>query len=198
MIKSFLLVLIIFFFTACSSSVPFTYTPKINELKFQISKEHSFIKKLNNPQYILTSDTCANESYLLKEERYFIEYISLDTNCSWNGLSSGYFQREFKDKLNIKAMETVEQIDIKNYSFSTFKINDKDILNTITIYTVFSDIFIIDYEGVLYEELLLEFKPTYKNNFKSLPRFKANYTYSMVNFNFINNYFNRESGDFLE
>jgi hypothetical protein len=173
--------------------MPYKYSVKIDELRFKISDTNYLTKKLNNPEYILTSDSCTNESYLLKEERYFIEYISLDTNCSWNGLASGYFEREFKSELKLKSMVAVERIDIKNYSFSTFKINGKYSLNTITMYIGFTNIFIIDFEGALYNELLSKLQPTYKNQFVSMPIFKADYKYSMVKFNFFNSYFNRES-----
>jgi hypothetical protein len=196
MIKSLLLVCTVLFFTACSSSMPYNYSIKTNELQFKISDKNYFTKKLQNPQYISTSDSCTNQSYLLKEKRYFIEYISLDTNCSWNGLASGYFEREFKSELKLKSMIAIERLDIKNYTFSTFKINDYYSLKTITIYSVFTDTFIIDFEGTLYNELLQKLKPTYKKKYKEMPRFIADYKYSMVKFNFFNSYFNRESSSF--
>ena len=177
--------------------MPFTYTSTIDELKFELPKNNTLTKKLNNPKYIITSDSCANESYLLKEKRYFIEYISLDLDCSWNGLPSGYFEREFKEILKLKSMVALERIDIENYSFSTFKINDKYKLNTISIYTVFTNTFIVDFEGKLYEELLTKYKPSYTNTFTSMPRFQADYKYSMVDFNFLHHYFNREKEIFL-
>jgi len=198
MIKSLFILFIAIFFTACSSVMPYTYSSKTNKLKFKISKENYFIKKLNNPEYIMTSDRCTNESYLLKEKRYFIEYVSLQNNCSWNGLPDGYFEREFKFELKLKSMVAVERIDIKNYSFSTFKINDKYTLNTITIYTTDSNTFIIDYEGKLYNQLLLKLNPSYQNTFLSSSRFKADYNYSMVRFNFFNSYFNRDVRYFSE
>jgi len=198
MIKSLFILFIAIFFTACSSVMPYTYSSKTNELKFKISKDNYFIKKLNNPEYIMTSDRCTNESYLLKEKRYFIEYVSLQNNCSWNGLPDGYFEREFKFELKLKSMVAVERIDIKNYSFSTFKINDKYTLNTITIYTTDSNTFIIDYEGKLYNQLLLKLNPSYQNTFLSSSRFKADYNYSMVRFNFFNSYFNRDVRYFSE
>jgi len=198
MIKNLLILFTVIYFTGCSSVMPYTYSSKTNELKFEISEENLFIKKLNNPEYIMTSDRCTNESYLLKEKRYFIEFVSLQNNCSWNGLPDGYFEREFKFELKLKSMVAVERIDINNFSFSTFKINDKYSLNTITIYTGDSNIFIIDYEGKLHEQLLLKLNPTYQNNFALMPRFKADYNYSMVRFNFFNSYFNRDVRDFSE
>ena len=193
MFKNLFLLFIALFFSACSSYLtPYKYSSQTNELMFKVSDTDYFIKKLHNPKYIITSDTCTNKSYLLKEKRYFIEYISLDSNCSWNGLASGYFEREFKSELKLKSMVALERIDIDNYSFSTFKINDTYILNMITMYGGFTDIFIVDFEGGLYNELLAKLKPTYKKHFNSMPRFKADYNYSMVKFNFFNSYFNRE------
>jgi len=193
MIKSLYILLMTLFFAACSSIVPYNYSTKKDELKFKISDNNYLTKKLNNPEYISTFDTCTNKSYLLKEKRYFVEYISLENNCNWNGLASGYFEREFKSKLKLKSMKALERIDIKNYSFATFKIDDKYSLNTITMYIGFTDIFIIDFEGELYNELLVKLNPSYENKFESLPRFMADYDYSLVKFNLFNSYFNREA-----
>ncbi len=198
MVRSLFFIFVLLFFTACSSIMPYTYSSKTDELKFKISDKNYLTKKLNNPQYIFTSDHCTDESYLLKEKRYFIEYISLSLHCSWNGLPDGYFEREFKSKLKLKSMVAVERIDIKNYSFSTFKINDKYSLNTITIYTTYSNTFIVDFEGELYTEILTKLNPKYQNKFQSMPRFTANYKYSLVDYNFFNSYFNRESESFTE
>ena len=198
MIKSLCLVCITLLFTACSHVLPYEYFSKTNELKFKVSDKNYISKKLNNPQYIFTSDRCTNESYLLKEKRYFIEYISLDSNCNWNGLPDGYFEYAFKSELKLKSMKAIERIDIKNYSFSTFKINNKFILNTITMYTTHSNTFIIDFDGELYDELILKLNPKYENKFKSMPRFQVDYKYSLVKYNFFNSYFNREREIFSE
>ena len=95
-------------------------------------------------------------------------------------------------------MKAIERIDIKNYSFSKFKINNEFILNTITMYTTHSNTFIIDFDGELYDELLLKLNPKYENKFKSMPRFQVDYKYSLVKYNFFNSYFNREREIFSE
>lgn len=193
MLKKILLLFTLLIFTGCSSFSTFNYSKKKEEIKFKISKEQYLTKKLNNSKYIYTSDNCTNNSYLLKEKRYFIEYISIDTNCNWNGLASGYFEREFKSELKLNSMEILERIDIKNYSFATFKINDKYSLNIISIYTSFTDTFIIDFDGELYNELLSTLNPSYIYKYEELPRYKDDYNYSLVQYNFFHNYFNRES-----
>lgn len=192
MFKTVLLIFIVLFFSACGSSAIYNYNQSNNEIKLKVANKSYLTQKLDNEKFNSTFDTCTNESYLLQTSDYFIEHISLNSNCHWNGLASGYFESLFKEKLKLKSMIALERIDINNYTFSTLKINDSHRLNIISLYTVFSDTFIIDYKGELYEELLTKLNPSYIDNYKHLPRFQTNYHHSLVKNNFINSYFNQE------
>ena len=189
MYRLFLLCCISLFFTACSNSMLYDYSSSKKELKFKIDEQNYIKTPLNNALFANTFDGCTNDSYTINESRYFIEHISLHSNCRWNGLSGGFFEYQFKEKLKLKSMETLERIEINNYTFSTFNINNESVLNIIWLYGAYQDTFIIDYEGKLFNQLITALKPDYKNKYIHQTRFKSDYKQSLVNMNFIKSYF---------
>lgn len=198
MYKWILLVITAFLFTACT--VPMTtynYDVKTKEVQFKIKKDETYTLKMNNPKYTYTLDECVNDGYLLQNDSYFVENISLDTNCKWNGLARGYFIYDFKEKLKLDSMKKVERIKVSNYEFSTYKINNDSILNLVYVYNTFQDTFILDYDGVLYKTLLKKLKPDYVYKYDGMKRFKSDYHESLVRKNFINYYFSKDGGDEL-
>ncbi|WP_418187184.1 hypothetical protein [Aliarcobacter lanthieri] len=183
-IKNILILLVILFFTACSST---------NSLNLQES-EFSNIKKQN------TFDSCTNFSYisLSDDENYgkiFSEYISLDSSCKWNGLARGYFVELFKDtiKLNFKL---VERVEFDNVEVSTYLVNDNSYVNIISKYKVYEDLLIIDYKGIYSTNLIKQFDPFYVNKYLDKSRLDTDYFKSLVRMNFINYYFVKESQSF--
>lgn len=191
MAKNLMFCVLILLFTACSS-VTYNYKQSLNELNFKLDENKFLKKKLDNTKFVYTFDKCTNDSYLLLNEDIFVENISLQTNCRWNGLSNGFFEYEFKHKLKLKSMESLERIDVKNYHFSTHKINETHRLHIIWIWGAYTDTFIIDYTGKLYQELLSHLKPDYKYTHQGLSPFKADYQESLVRLNFIKGYFNAD------
>ena len=110
------------------------------------------IQIFKNNKKNFTYDSCTKFSYISQneEEKYgklFYEYINLDSNCSWNGMSRGFFDDLFKSTLKIKKIKNIERIEYKNYEFSTYIIDDKYYMNLIYSYSVYEDFFIIDYES---------------------------------------------------
>lgn len=184
------------FFTACGS-LTYNYNTQIDELNFKISENEVLTQQLRNTEEINTFGYCVDNSYLLIGSDVFVEHISLESNCKWNGLASGYFEYAFKEKLKLKSMKAMERIHIKNYSFSTFTINEQYRLHMIEVFSVFRNTFIIDYKGELYNKLLGRLKPDYKNSYESLPLFKADYKESLVRNNIFKGYFSRESEDII-
>lgn len=156
--------------------------------------------KNNKKNY--TYDSCTNFSYISQneEENYgklFFEYINLDSNCSWNGMSRGFFDDLFKSTLKLKNMKALERIDYGNYEFSTYIIDDKYYMNLIYSYSVTEDYFIIDYEGKLFDEMIRKYDKNYINKFLKEPRFNSNYSNSLVRMNILNGYFSkRNESDF--
>lgn len=185
--KIFLLLVTSFFISACTS---------INNFDNDVE---SFV----NNQKKVTFDSCANFSYIsnVNDEKYgnlFIEYIDLDSSCSWNGFQRGYFEYLFKTTLKLKLFKLIERKDFDNYEFSTYLIDEKYYMNLIYKYSVFENLFIIDYEGKYSTELIKQFDTNYENIYLNKSRFSSNYSKSLVNMNIINSYFSRERDMFFE
>lgn len=182
MFKFIYLVLITLLFSSCTSS-------KINAINnyIDISKE----KKQ------FTSDSCNFNSYILNTSSseygdIFIEHVSLNTNCIWNGFQRSFFDNLFKEKTHIKTMIALERVDFKDYEFSTYLINDKYILNLISELSLYENTFIVDYKGILFTKIIKEFDANYINHYLNKPRFSANYNSSLVKQNIIKNYFQED------
>ena len=158
------------------------------------------IQIFKNNKKNFTYDSCTKFSYISQneEEKYgklFYEYINLDSNCSWNGMSRGFFDDLFKSTLKIKKIKkikNIERIEYKNYEFSTFIIDDKYYMNLIYSYSVYEDFFIIDYEGKLFDEMIRLYDKNYINKYTNEPRFNSNYSNSLVRMNILNGYFSKQ------
>ena len=150
-----------------------------------------------------TFDSCADFSYIskIKHKEYgniFSEYINLNTSCSWNGLSRGYFEYLFKTTLKLKSFKIVQRIDYQNYEFTTYLIDDTYYMNLIYKYSTYEDLFIIDYDGKYFTKLIKDFDASYENIYLNEKRFSSNYSNSLVKMNFINSYFSRQRENFIE
>jgi hypothetical protein len=160
-----------------------------------LNNEISDFKKIN------TYDYCSKFSYIaniedIKYKNLFIEYINLDSNCKWNGLASGYFISLFKEELKAKSFELVQRFDFKNLEISTYIVDKQFYVDIVNEFGVFDDKFIIDYSGIYTDEILR--KNGRINNYKDYARLDFEYSKSLVRFNFINNYFSRDSESFID
>lgn len=180
--KRILYVLILIFFTSCSS---------INNVNLD--------KKVLLDKNIITytANTCMNNSYITSKSdavygKLFIEYMDLDEKCEWNGFQRGYFERLFKKTLNIKSLKVVERFDYSNYEFTTYLIDEKYYINLIYNFDVWQDMFVLDYKGILSEELINKYNKGYKNKYMNKLRFNKNYSNSLVRTNIVNDYFEIE------
>jgi len=158
-----------------------------------LNNEISYSNKQN------TYDYCAKFSYIaniddIKYNKMFIEYINLDSSCKWNGLVSGFFVSLFKDELKAKSFKLIQRYDFKNVEISTYIIDEIYYVDIIDEFGVFDDTLIIDYSGIYTDELLR--KNGKLNIYKEYPRLDFNYNKSLVRFNFIYNYFSRDSESF--
>ncbi|AXH08675.1 hypothetical protein CP960_12760 [Malaciobacter halophilus] len=158
---------------------------------------------LKGAQTTATFHPCANFSYTSKinDKNYgklFIEYINLDSNCSWNGFERGFFEELFKQTLKIKSMKIVEQYDFDNYEFTTYLIDNSSYVNLIYVYAVNRTKFILDYNAKLSLELIKEYKPSYESKYLHKNRFKKDYSMSLVRMANFYSYFSKESNRFLD
>ena len=176
MFKSLLLIFFTILFTACSA-----YNPNpFKNINFEENKT-------------ITIDFCTNYSYInnINSQTYgniFTEYINLSIDCSWTSSQTYYFYKQFIDKEKIKKIEKVEEFKFDNYELTTYLFDDKYV-NFIYYFDVSSDIFIIDYDGKYFNELMKSFDKNYINEFNDKKRYKANYNESLVDNNFAKRYF---------
>jgi hypothetical protein len=175
----------------------YNYSKKSNILSLGINSENFIKIELTKALHTDTFNSCSNFSYTIRDKNeiygnLFIEYISLEHSCVWNGLSTSFFESDFKHKQNLSSMEVVEEFDIKTYNFKTYLINKKSYMNLIYIYGVSKDILIVDYDGKLYDKVLKVFKPDYVNKYIQKERYNSSYNESLVQNNIFNEYFIRE------
>jgi hypothetical protein len=159
------------------------------------------IENLGNNKKKYLHDSCTNFSYITQneEEKYgklFYEYIDLNRSCKWNGMQRGFFVDLFKSTLKLQNMKVVERVDYSNYEFTTYLIDDKYYLNFVYKYSIYEDLFIVDYDGKFFDEKIKEFDKNYENKFLSKPRFISNYSNSLVKMNILNSYFTKDGSDF--
>lgn len=180
--KYIYLIFIAFFFNACSSS---NYNSISNYIDIKKEKKR------------FTNDSCAFNSYIInsKTSEYgdiFIEHMSLNSTCQWNGFSRSYFDNLFKEKNSIKNMIAVERVDYENFEFSTYLIDDKYIMNLILDFSNLESTFIVDYKGILFTKMIKKFDKDYVNKYLEKAKFTSNYNSSLVNQNIFKNYFEEE------
>lgn len=179
--KLLFIIFISVFFSSCISS---------NNIDIQ--KDFSSLQ--NNKKF--TVDFCSDSSFInnIKTNIYgdlFIENISLNNNCQWNGLSRGFFEDLFRKSLNIKKLQIIERFNFSNIEFTTYLVDDKFYVNLIYQYLFNKDIFILDYKGIYSEEKIKIFNKDYKNKYISKNRFTEKYSLSLVNKNIVNGYFSK-------
>lgn len=180
--KNLIFLFILIFFTSCSST---TSRSLLSDFSF------------NNSEITYTSSWCTNTSYIINKNdkeygRIFIESISLNSNCFWNGLPRSYFEGLLTRSLNVKSLRVLERLDYPNYEFTTYLVNDRYFLNLIYNFTSLNDTFILDYKGKYFEKKVREFDKHYGNIYINKKRFNMNYEDSLVQKNIINNYFQKE------
>ena len=142
--KYIFVVFTLFMFTGCFSfSSIFSVFSFSNEdmsqekIVFELNDEE-LVVNLSNIEAVDTFNTCTNFSYTLNANndlygKLFVEYINLNQDCKWNGLSTSFFTTLFKDTLKLKSMSKVQSVDVKNYYFATYKVNDEFYMNIILI-----------------------------------------------------------------
>ncbi len=172
-----------------TASIPI-YKFEDNKLIFKITADEFFEYELFEYEIKTRHDSYVIEAYTLNNQDIFLEYIKLDSNSQWNGQALSLYETFFKEKLNIKEFETIEKKEINNYTFKIFKVNDSFILHLIYIYTVNSDIIILDTKGKLYKGLLSRLDKFYKYNFPKEEKGDINFNISMVKENSLKGFFN--------
>lgn len=160
-----------------------------NELKFKIDSDDFYKYPISNVETKTRHDSYVLEAYTLKTKDLFMEYIHIDSDVSWNSQALGSFISLLKENLKIRNMDLLEKKEFNHYEFLTYKIDDNYILNIIYIYEINKDIFIIDKQSELYENLLKNFQKDYKYTLEKNSNLNLDINVSLVKNNAMRSYF---------
>lgn len=160
-----------------------------NELKFKIDSDNFYKYPISNVETKTRHDSYVLEAYTLKTKDLFMEYINIDSDVSWNSQALGSFISLLKENLKIRNMDLLEKKEFNHYEFLTYKIDDNYILNIIYIYEINKDIFIIDKQSELYENLLKNFQKDYKYTLEKNSNLNLDINVSLVKNNAMRSYF---------
>jgi hypothetical protein len=160
-----------------------------NNLRFKVSPEYFYSFELDNYETKTRHDSYTLESYTVKSDSLFIEYVHIQNDVQWRGLPSSLYIEFLKDRLGFKKMETLEKLEFKNFDFYTFKIDDHFILNFIYIWEINKDVFILDIKSELYTNLLKNFDKEYEYKFEQNKENTLDIDISIVKENNFFNYF---------
>ncbi|WP_072682583.1 hypothetical protein [Arcobacter sp. LA11] len=170
------------------ASIP-TFKFEDNKLHFKVKSEEYYEYDLGTYDIKTRHDPFIMEAYTLNTQDIFLEYIRVDHNTQWNGQALSLFEGFFVEKLNIRDFETIEKKDIEHYTFKTYRINESFVIHSIAIYTVVSDIIILDTKGDLYKNLLFRLDGNYQYKFDKEEKGDINFNISMVKENCFKGFF---------
>lgn len=169
----------------------FTLDEDNSLLMFKKSNESHFTYNLDSFNMKVRHDPYVLKAYTLNTSELHIEHIQLDHMASWRGLSRSLYESFLKEQLNIE-LQTLERIEVDNYEFTTYRVNDSFILHLIFIWEANKETFILDTQGKLYKTLLTDLKDNYKYNYSNEEKGAVNFDISIVKDNSLRQYFGTE------
>ena len=200
----FSLFFIVIFLNSCASNKQVLKVQQNNNT-YKLSFTHKGKTKtfvLNNFKKTNSFDTCvASNSYTIFERNkhlgnIYLEAISLKSNCQWNGLASGYFIYEFKQKF--ESFEKVFKQEKQNLILTTYKVDGEKYIDMVELYYPNRNVFILDSKGIMTKSLLELFQfESYEKRFLESRLTLKDYNNSLVRQNIFKNFFSREENDEL-
>ena len=164
-----------------------------NDLKFKIDSDNFYKFPVLNIETKTRYDSYILEAYTLKADNIYMEYIHTQNDVSWNAQALSSFKDLLKDKIKAKSIDLLEKKEFGHYEFLVYKIDYNFILNLIYIYEINKEIFILDTNGQLYEDLLKNFDKTYVYKFDKKPIVFTDLNLSLVRSNATKNYFSLQA-----
>lgn len=143
--------------------------------------------ELNNPRKVHRFDSCVHNGFTIDDKTKHIEYIKLDSQCQWNGLSSSFYQNLLNQ--NIKNLKLIKNISKDRYNIFLYEVMGKEFYFVHT-YDVSSDLFLIDYDGSFVSSICNECYELDKS-----VQVDFIFDKSLIDRNFFEGYFSRESND---
>ncbi|WP_419770127.1 MAG: hypothetical protein ACNI3C_12435 [Candidatus Marinarcus sp.] len=165
-----------------------------NELNFQIDSNDMLSYKIENFDFKTRHDPYVLDGYTIKTRDIFVEHIKLESDSSWNGEAYGIFKSFIKDKLNLKNMQLLKEMQFENYTFTIYNINDEYILYFIHIFEMNKNTFLIDTKGDLFNTIISALDETYVDVYKNENKTEVNFDVSLIKANGIFSYFGHMHG----
>jgi hypothetical protein len=166
-----------FFKTISKFSRPY-FSLEENHLKFKIDIDTFYSFPISNIEMKTRYDSYILEAYTLKADNIYMEYIHTQNDVSWNAQALSSFKDLLKDKIKAKSIDLLEK---------------KEFGNLIYIYEINKEIFILDTNGQLYEDLLKNFDKTYVYKFDKNAIIFKDLNLSLVRSNATKNYFSLQA-----
>jgi len=141
---------------------------------------------MQNPQKIRTFDGCVLNSYVLRDNETFIEYVRLKSNCVWNGLGSSFFRNLLNEKYDLEVVQSFRE---GAFSVVYYKYKNEYFYFLSTM-SGNANYFIIDYSGKTAVKVSQKASLIAKEK-----RVKEPFDKSLVKNNILGNYFSNESRD---
>lgn len=165
------------------------FTFEENFLKFKITSDDFYIHTLKEVDVKTRHDPYILEAYTINTDTLYLEYIQTEEDIQWNGLALEFFLELLKSSLRTKQIRELEKKEFEHYTFLSYEIEEKYILNIIYIYEINKDVFIVDKTSKLYQALLKKFDKSYIYTFKENENIVLNLNCSLVKNNAFKNYF---------
>lgn len=169
-------------------SIPY-FSLEENDIKLKISTDCFYKHTLYNIEMKTRHDSYVYEAYTIKSDNVFLEYIHTYEDVYWNKDSFSSFLSLLKDALKATNFEKLEQKSFTHYDFYAYRVDDSYNIFLISLYEMNKNLFIVDFKGDLYTNLILNFDKTYIFNYENKKALKCDINISLVKNNAMNEYF---------
>jgi hypothetical protein len=160
-----------------------------SSLKFLLQSREYFSYKVYNLSKKARFSSYVLDAYTLSNKDIFLESVTLNTNSTWAGQPRSIYEDFLKEELKIDSKVLLKRIDIGNYEFSIYKLDDSFIIHFIYIWFHDKNIFIVDSKGELFRELLKELKDDYVYKYDNEQKGEINFDISVVQSNTLKGHF---------
>ncbi|RXJ86633.1 hypothetical protein, partial [Arcobacter sp. CECT 8985] len=125
-----------------------------NTLKFKVNSDYFYTYTLENFEIKTRHDPYVIDAYTLKTKDFFLEHIRVDTDVSWNADALSLYENFLVENLKLKNIKLLEKKEFEHFEFIIYQIDKIHILPLVYVWEVYKDIFILDFNLSLYEDLI--------------------------------------------
>ena len=169
-------------------SIPY-FSLEENDIKLKISTDHFYKHTLYNIEMKTRHDSYVYEAYTIKSDNIFLEYIHTYEDVAWNTDAFSSFLSLLIGALQSSSFENIEKKSFTHYDFYIYRVNSSFNIFLISLYEMDKNLFIVDFKGDLYKNLMLNFDKSYKFSYENSADLKFDINISLVKNNAMNNYF---------